>query len=33
MGHGQISISQTMIDGKIDPFNVVMRKYIAGFSK
>ena len=33
MGHGQISVSQNMTDPNIDPFNVVMRKYIAGFSK
>ena len=32
MDHGQISVSQTMIDTNIEPFNVV-RKYIAGFSK
>ena len=31
MDHGQISVSQTMIDTNIDPFNAVMRKYIAGF--
>ena len=28
MGHGQISVSQTMIAANIDPFNVVMRKYM-----
>jgi len=31
--HGQISISKTMIDANIDPFKVVMRKYIVGLSK
>ena len=33
MDHGQISVSQTMIEASIDPFNVVKRKYIGGFSK
>ena len=27
MGHGKISIYQTMIDDNIDPFNEVMKKY------
>ena len=33
MDHGQIRVSQTMVDTNIDPFTVAMRKYIAGFSK
>ena len=33
MDHDEICVSKTMIDNNINPFNAVMRKYIAGFIK
>ena len=33
MDQAEMSVSQIMRDANIGPFNVIMRKYIAGFSK